>query len=125
MPLVRKNSQSASFWFQCASVDSFNPPAASLASSWLMGRCSVTPIAHLVFGRLAVARHRSRDPVRGPFDLLRRVNQRQAEQFHRLRGGGEPGGRSFLADENGLAAEQLAEFLCQIANAEDLVAADI
>src|ERR1700748_3346751 len=110
MPLVRKNSQSASVWFQCASVESRSPPAASPASSWLIGRCSISSIAHLILGRLAETRHRPHHPVGGPFDQALRVDDRQSEQLDGLRGVGEPGGRPLLANKDRLLAEQFPEF---------------
>src|SRR5277367_81299 len=103
IPLVRKKRQSASFWFQCASLDSARPPAASVSASWSMERCSIAPIAHLIFGWLAEARHRARDPIGGPRDQLRGVHDRKAEQSDSPRRVGEPCGRLFLADEDRLA----------------------
>src|ERR1700729_257821 len=125
MPLLRKTSQPASFWFQCASLESASPPATSLAPSWVMARCSVSPIAHLVFRGLAETRHRSRHPVGGPCDELCRVDDRQAEQLARLRGFGEPGGRFLLARDQRRLAEQLAELSREIAHGEDFMTADI
>src|SRR5690242_11808653 len=108
MPLTRKNRQSASFWFQCASVDSTSPSCASAASSSTMSTDSIAAIAHLVFGGLAEAGHRPRHPVRGPVDELLGIDDRVAEQFDGLRGVGEPGLWIFLADDHGRAAEALA-----------------
>src|SRR5262249_41162564 len=125
VPFVMKKRQSASFWFQCASVESRRPPAASRASSWTMANCSVSPIAHLVFGRLVEAWHRPGHPIRGPFDQLCGVDDRQAKQCHGLRRIGEPGGRLFLAGDDRSLAEQFAELGGEIAHGEDLVTADI
>src|SRR5436309_14350729 len=110
IPLLRKRRQSASFWFQCASVDSTSPACASPTPSSTMEMGSVSAIAHLIFGGLAEARHRSRNPVRGPADQLFRVDDRQAEQFYGLRGIGEPRRRLFLACDHRRAAEAGAEF---------------
>src|ERR1700726_3381929 len=105
IPLARKNRQSASFWFQRASLDSFSPSAASASSSRAMEKCSVASIAHLISGRLAQARHRAGDPVRRPCDQLRGIHDRQAEQFDGLRGVGKPCRWLLLADDDRLAAE--------------------
>src|ERR1700744_717322 len=125
MPLVRKYSQSASFWFQCASVDSAIPPATSPAPSCVMARCSVSPIAYLVFGGLAEARHRPRHPVGGPCDELRGIDDRQPEQLYGLRGVGQPRSRLLLARNHRRLAEQLAEPFREIAHGQNLMAADI
>src|SRR4051794_37007798 len=124
-PWLRKNRQSASFWFQPVSVDSNSPADASSTSSSTMSIRSVAAIADLIFGGLAEARHRSRHPVGGPADQLLGIDDRQAEQFHRLRGIGQPRRRLFLADNDGRAAKTLAEFRGEIAHGENLVAADI
>src|ERR1700754_3356659 len=87
-PLDRKKRQSASFWFQRASVDSKSPAAASSTPRRTMVTSSVPAIANLVLGRLAKARHVPLRPVRRPFDQLLGVDKRQAEQFYRLRGVG-------------------------------------
>src|SRR6185369_17689557 len=97
-PWLRKNRQSASFWFQPASVDSTSPACASPIPSSTMSIGSIAAIAHLVFGGLAEVRHRSRHPVGGPADQLFSIYDRHAEQFHRLRRIGEPGRRLFRAD---------------------------
>src|SRR5258707_8953725 len=106
--LPRKNRQSASFWSQCASVDSTSPACASPTPSSTIEMCSVSAIAHLVFGGLAEARHRPRNPVRGPADQLIGIDDRQAEQFDGLRGVGEPRRRLLLAGYHGRAPKQLA-----------------
>src|SRR5712671_4416224 len=90
-----------------------------------MAMWSVSAIAHLVFGGLAEARHRPRDPVRGPADQLIGVDDRQAEQICRLRCVGEPRRWFLLADDNRRAPEALAEFRGEIAHRQNLVAADI
>src|SRR5207237_9930725 len=109
MPWLRKNRQSASFWFQPASVDNASPACASPTPSSTMSIGSIAAIAHLVFGGLAEARHRSRHPVGGPTDELLGIDDRQAEQFRRLRGSGEPGRRLLRADHGGSAAKRQAE----------------
>ena len=86
----RKNRQSASIRFQCASVDSARPASASPTPKSTTASWSVPAIAHLVFGGLAEARHGAGDPVRGPGDQSVGIDDRQAEQFGRLRGVGEP-----------------------------------
>src|ERR1700759_4417852 len=121
MPFSRKYRQSDSFWFQCASVDSASPPGTSPAPSWAMVRWSISPIAHLVFGGLAEARHRPRYPIGGPCDPLRGIDNRQAEKFYGLRCIGEPSGRLFLACYDRHLAKQLAEFRGEIAHREDLM----
>src|ERR1700743_270567 len=90
-----------------------------------MARWSVSPIAHLVFGGLAEARHRPRHPVGGPCDQLRGIDDRQAEQLDPLRGVSQPGGRHLLARYDRRLAQQLAELRGKVAYREDLVAADI
>src|SRR6185437_17163436 len=125
MPLVRKYRQSASFWFQCASVESFNPAVASRASSLAIARCSISAIAHLVFRGLAETWHRARHPVRGPFDEPAGIDDGQTEQFHRLRGVGKPRGGLLFADKDGCATEQLAELAREVAYRQNLVPADI
>src|SRR5580704_18764520 len=90
-----------------------------------MARCSVSPIAYLVFGGLAEARHRARHPIGRPGDQLPGIDDRKAEQFDRLRGVAEPGRRLFGADEDGIAAEPRTELCGEIADAEDFVAADV
>src|SRR5512138_302093 len=122
-PLLRKNCQSASFWFQPASVDSTSPACASPAPSSTMSIFLVPTIAHLIFGGLAEAGHRSRDPVGGPTDQLLGVDDRQAEQSHRLRGVGQPSRRLFVAGDDGSAAEALAEFCREVAHGENFMAA--
>src|SRR5882757_4015753 len=122
MPLLRKKRQSASFWFQRDSVESASAAGASARPSSTMEMCSVSAIAHLVFGGLAEARHRTRDPVRGPGDQLRGIDDRPAEQSLRLRGVGEPGGGFFLARYHRSAAETLAEPCGEIAHGQNFVA---
>src|ERR1700682_951234 len=90
-----------------------------------MAMSSVSAIAHLVFGRLAEAWPRARPPVRGPGDQLPGVDDRQAEQFYRLRSVGEPGRRLLGAGNNGLTAETGGGPRREVAHAEDFVAADI
>src|SRR6185369_15599066 len=124
-PWLRKNRQSASFWFQPASVDKTSPACASPTPSSTTSIGSIAAIAHLVFGGLAEARHRSRYPVGRPADELLGVDDRQAEQFHRLRGVGEPRRRLFLAGDHGSAAKPLAELCCEIAHGENFMPADI
>src|SRR5260370_4610750 len=90
-----------------------------------MARCPVSAIAHLVFGGLAEAWHRARDPVCGPGDQSPGVDDRQAEQFCGLRGVGEPRRRLLRADDNRLAPEPRAEFCSEITHRQDFMAADI
>src|SRR6185295_10695639 len=104
-PWLRKNRQSASFWFQPASVDSTSPACASPTPSSIMSLGSVAAIAHLVFGGFAEVRHRPRHPIGGPADELLGIDDRQAEQLHRPRRVGQPGRRLFLADDDRRAAE--------------------
>src|SRR6185295_8271840 len=125
IPLLRKYRQSASFWFQPASVDSTSPACASSMPSSTMSTGSIAAIAHLVFGGLAEAGHRSRRPVGGPADQLLGINDWQAEQFYGLRRVGQPGRRLFLAGDDGSAAKPLAEFRGEIAHGQDFMAADI
>src|SRR5665213_3888737 len=124
-PWVRKKRQSASFWFQCASVESRSPAGASSGPSRTISACSIAAIAHLVFGGLAVARHRARDPVRCPVDQLLGIDDRQAEHPDGLRSIGEPGRRLFAAGDNGFAAEPRADLCREIAHGQYLMAADI
>src|SRR6185369_15415442 len=98
---------------------------ASPTPSSTMSIGSVAAITHLVFGGLAEARHRPRHPVGGPTDQLLGIDDRQAEQLHRLRGIGQPRRRLFLADDHGCAAKTLAELCSEIAHGEDFMAADI
>src|SRR4051812_13294744 len=116
MPRDRKKRQSASFWFQRASVDSTRPAAASATSSWTMAISSVAAIAHLVFGRLAQRRHRARNPVGCPPDQLLGIDDWQAEQLDGLRRVGQPGRRLFLANDAWLAAKKFAKFRREIAH---------
>src|SRR5438105_9232341 len=124
-PWLSKKRQWASFWFQPASVDTASPACAPPTPSSTTSIGSIAAIAHLVFGGLAEARHRSRYPVGGPTDELPGIDDRQAEQFHRLRCVGEPGRRLLLADNDGRAAKTLAEFRGEVAHRQDFVAADI
>src|SRR5258708_11889183 len=125
IPLLRKNRQSASFWFQCASVDSTSPAGASLTPSSTMETCSISAITDLVFGGLAEARHRPRDPVRGPADQLVGIDNRQTEQFYGLRCVGEPRRRFFLADDNGMTPKPLAELCGEIPHRQNFVPGNI
>src|SRR5689334_24935882 len=109
MPCDRKNRQSSSFWFQRASVDSTSPAAASSTPRRAMAISSVAAIADLVFGRLAEARHVPLYPVGGPFDQLVGIDDGKAEQLDRLRRVGQPCCRLFLADQDGILTEMLAE----------------
>src|SRR5258708_15258453 len=86
-----------------------------------MARCSVSAIAHLVFGGLAEAWHRARDPVCGPGDQSLGIDDRQAEHSYCLRGVGEPRGRLLRADDNRLAPEPRAEFCSEIAHRQDFM----
>src|SRR5471030_885596 len=90
-----------------------------------MARWSIAAIAHLVFGRLAQAWHRARDPVRGPGDQSLGIHDRQAEQFYRPRGVGQPRRRLFSADDDGITLKQRAQLRREIADAENLMAADV
>src|SRR5882757_4789148 len=125
MPWLRKNRQSASLWFQCASLESASPADASSRLSSTIAGSSVAAIAHLVFGGLAEVRHRPRNPVGRPRNQLVGVDDRQPKQFHGLRGVGQPGGRLLLADDDRRTAEALAEFGGEIAHRQNLVTADI
>src|SRR5258708_29532143 len=90
-----------------------------------MARCSVSAIAHLVFGGLAEAWQRARDPVCGAGDESLGIDDRQAEHSYCLRGVGEPRGRLLRADDNRLAPEPRAEFCSEIAHRQDFMTADI
>src|SRR5258708_20930084 len=90
-----------------------------------MARCSVSAIANLVFGGLAEAWHRARDPVCGPGDQSLGIDDRQAEHSYFLRGVGEPRGRLLLADDNRLAPEPRAEFRGEITHRQDFMTADL
>src|SRR5260370_15321802 len=90
-----------------------------------MARCSVSAIAHLVFGGLAEAWHRARDPVCGPGDQSLGIDDRQTEHSYCLRGVGEPRRRLLRADDNRLAPEPRAEFCSEITHRQDFMAADI
>src|SRR5215468_5419942 len=119
MPFERKKRQSASFWFQRASVDRTSPAAASSRPSRAMMISSVSAIADLVLGWLAEARHVPRYPISGPLDQLLGVHDGQTEKFDRLRRVGQPGGRFLLADEDGLPPKTLAELGGKIAHGQD------
>src|SRR5215831_17643889 len=91
----------------------------------MIGSSSVASIAHLIFGRLAEARHGAGDPIGGPGDQLLGVDDRQSKQFDSLRCIREPGGRLLPSDNDGLAAEKRAKFRSEITHGHNLGAADI
>src|SRR5439155_26961492 len=118
---LRKNRQSASFWVQCAAVDSRSPAGASATPSSTRLMRSVSAIAHLIFGGLAEARHRPRHPVRGPADQLIGTDDRQPEQFYGLRGVSEPLGRLPLSYNDGRTAEHPPEFGAEVAHGQNFM----
>src|SRR6266699_2325277 len=67
-PCAMNRRQSSAVWFQPTLLESASAPGTSACVSAAWTSASVTPIAHLEFGRLAKARHVAGDPIGGPVE---------------------------------------------------------
>src|SRR5690349_14012221 len=70
-PASSMKRQSATFWFQPASIESGHTASQSPTSIGAITNASVLAIAHLVVRRLVERGHVAGKPVGGPFDHLR------------------------------------------------------
>src|SRR5688500_18245976 len=82
LPSSSIRRQSASFWFQCAALESARQPA----RCWAPSGWSVLPIPGFEVRRLAQARPAALDPVGLPVDHALERHARRAEQLARRRG---------------------------------------
>src|SRR5579871_4690939 len=103
-PAPSMKRQSATFWFQPASID--RGQTASLSPT-LIG--SILAIAHLVVRRLVERSHVAGEPVGRPFDHLGERHVGLAEFLDHAARIVEPAGGRRLAAELGRLAQQLAE----------------
>src|SRR6187551_945343 len=102
--------QSATFWFQPASIESGHTASLSAGSIGVIDRTSVLAIAHLVVRRLVERGHVARQPVRRPFDHRAERHLGLPELLDHAAGIVDPAGRRGLPTEGRRLAEELAEF---------------
>src|SRR2546423_15556384 len=81
---------------------------------------SETAIAHLVMGRLAVARHAAQEPVGGPVEHAIDADARSSELLDHARGIVKPAGGPLAARELDGAAEAAGQLLGPPAHAPRL-----
>src|SRR6185369_1532563 len=90
-PAPSMKRQSATFWFQPASIESGQTASLSAASIGAM-TSSVLAITHLVVRRLVERGHVAGEPVGRPFDHLGERNVGRAEFLHHAARVVEPAG---------------------------------
>src|SRR5690242_16621358 len=81
-PMPSMKRQSATFWFQPASIDKGQTASLSATPIVSMLGGSILAIAHLVVRRLVERGHVAREPIGRPFDHLGERHVRVAELLH-------------------------------------------